>query len=127
MPLPKALGRFNRSVTNHLIGPVARWLPGFGILIHRGRTTGRSYRTPVNVFRRPGGWQFALTYGQGDWVRNVLHAGGGELITRGSIHRFTDPVVIDDPGHLGMPLPIRMILRATNVDQSMLVDDAQPG
>jgi deazaflavin-dependent oxidoreductase (nitroreductase family) len=125
MPLPPALGRFNRSVTNHIIGPVARWLPGFGVVIHRGRKSGRLYRTPVNVFRRPGGWEFALTYGEGDWVRNILHAGGGELITRGSIHPFTDPVVIEDVNHVNMPLPVRVILWATHVDQSILVDDVR--
>jgi deazaflavin-dependent oxidoreductase (nitroreductase family) len=115
----------NRSVTNHIIGPVAGWLPGFGVVIHRGRKSGRLYRTPVNVFRRPGGWEFALTYGQGDWVRNILRAGGGVLITRGSIRRFKDPVLIEDASHVNLSLPVRMILRATHVDQSTLVDDVR--
>lgn len=123
MPLPRVLGRFNRAVTNHILGPLAAYLPGFGIVIHRGRTSGRVYRTPVNVFRRPGGWQFALTYGTGDWVRNVLHEGGGDLITRGRKHRFTDPAVVNDADHAQMPFVVRTILRLTHVTQSLLVKE----
>ena len=31
--------------------PLARHLPGFGIIIYRRRRSGRMYTTPVNVFR----------------------------------------------------------------------------
>ncbi len=86
MPLPAWLGRFNRRVTNHVAGPLAGRLPGFAIVIHTGRRTGRRYRTPVNLFRSDDDFVIALTYGAlGDWVRNVLAAGGCEVETRGAI------------------------------------------
>src|SRR5438552_13414146 len=75
MPLPRAITRFNRSFLNRLLAPAARYLPAFGVIVHRGRKTGRAYRTPVNMFKRPDGYVIALTYGVGDWVRNVLAAG----------------------------------------------------
>jgi hypothetical protein len=37
---------------NPVTRPVATRLPSFGILTHRGRKSGRLYRTPMNVFRR---------------------------------------------------------------------------
>jgi deazaflavin-dependent oxidoreductase (nitroreductase family) len=75
------MARFNRQVLNHLTRPLASHLPGFGVIIHHGRRSGRTYETPVNVFRRSDSY-VALTYGAGaDWVRNVLTAGVCELIT----------------------------------------------
>ena len=41
---------FNLAVTNRITSRFAARLPGFGILTHVGRKSGRVYRTPVNVF-----------------------------------------------------------------------------
>lgn len=72
MPAPRWLGRFNRVVTNRVTGIVAPRLPGFGVISHRGRRSGRAYTTPVNVFRTAEGYAVALTYGaESDWVKNV--------------------------------------------------------
>src|SRR6187200_3310154 len=69
-----------RRVVNRYLNPVmhgvARRLPGFAILTHHGRKTGRTYRNPVNVFRRGDTYLFFLTYGSdAQWVKNVLSAG----------------------------------------------------
>jgi len=61
MPLPKALARFNRRVTNRVMPRVAGWTPGFAIIEHAGRKSGRRYRTPVNAFRDGATLTFALT------------------------------------------------------------------
>ena len=72
MPLPKRLAKFNRVVTNRVLGPFARYLPGFGIVSHVGRRSGRTYRTPVNLYKRGDGYVIALMYGaDSQWVRNV--------------------------------------------------------
>jgi hypothetical protein len=42
---------------------IAGCLPGFGILSHVGRKSGRTYRIPINVFQRCDYYYFALTYG----------------------------------------------------------------
>src|SRR6266508_1110713 len=85
MPLPQGLGRFNRLVTNPVTRTFAGRVPGFAIVVHRGRTSGRRYRTPVNAFARPdGGYTLALTYGpDAQWVRNVLAQGGCTLEATG--------------------------------------------
>lgn len=65
--------------------------------MHKGRTSGRTYETPVNVFRRDGDFVIALAYGaQSDWVKNVLAAGGCELVTRGRRYRLDYPRVVRD-------------------------------
>lgn len=124
MPLPRALARFNRVVTNRITIRFAGRLPAFGILVHRGRVSGRSYRTPVNAFRRPGGWVLALTYGADvDWVKNVRAAGGCELITRGRHHRLTSPRLFRDPRRRPLPAPVRLPLGLIGVDCFLELDE----
>ncbi|WP_231929401.1 nitroreductase family deazaflavin-dependent oxidoreductase [Micromonospora inositola] len=110
MVLPRRLARFNRVVTNRVTGPLAGWLPGFGVIIHRGRRSGREYRTPINIFRTSDGYVAALTYGVTDWARNVLAAGGCELEIRGRRARLTSPRLVHDPTRRDMPPVVRQVV-----------------
>jgi deazaflavin-dependent oxidoreductase (nitroreductase family) len=117
VPAPRWLARFNRRGTNRVLGPLAPYLPGFGMVVHRGRKSGRSYRTPVNVFRRPGGYTIALTYGpESEWVRNVLAADGCTLETRGRRVALAHPRLVHDPQRRAMPVPVRLMLALMGVD-----------
>ncbi len=129
MPLPRTLGRFNRRVTNHVTRTFAGRLPGFAIVVHRGRTTGRQYRTPVNAFRRSGaGYVIALTYGQdAEWARNVLAQGGCILATRGRRVELRNPRVVHDPARRLVAPPVRAILRLINVDLFLELDRPPSG
>ena len=120
MPLPEWLARLNRALTNRVAGPAARWVPGFGVVTHRGRRSSRLYRTPVNLFRSTDRYVIALTYGRDrDWVKNVLAAGGCDLETRGrSIHLTHPRIVIDDQRTL-VPGPFRPILTTIGVNEFM--------
>jgi deazaflavin-dependent oxidoreductase (nitroreductase family) len=120
MPLPGWLARINRVATNRVTGPVARRLPGFAVVIHHGRLSGRRYRTPVNLFRSGDHYVIALTYGRDrDWVKNVLAAGGCEVETRGTLIRLVQPrIVIDEQCSLVSQL-IRPILSAIGVSEFM--------
>lgn len=118
MPLSHRMARFNRRVTNRITGTFAGRLPGFGIVIHKGRRSGRTYRTPMNVFRDGNDYLIALTYGaETDWVRNVLAADGCKLVTRGRQISLAHPRLVTDPRMPWAPLPARLILRATGVTQ----------
>ena len=89
MPIPRTVGRWNKAGLNRVTRHIAPWIPGLGVVIHRGRRSGRRYQTPVNVFPADDGYILALTYGPDtDWVRNVLAAGGCELRTRGRTVRL---------------------------------------
>jgi deazaflavin-dependent oxidoreductase (nitroreductase family) len=109
---PRWIARFNLAVTNRITAQFVTWLPGFGMITHIGRKSGREYRTPVNVFRRPNGFLIALTYGpNSEWVKNILAAGGAELLTRHTRYHLSDPEVVHDPSRRQFPLMVRTVLR----------------
>ena len=84
MPIPKFIATINKHVTNKIIPPFAKWLPPFAIVNHRGRRSGRRYRTPILAFPRDAGFVFALTYGPDvDWVKNLMASDGGGLEYKG--------------------------------------------
>ena len=125
MPLPRRLANFNRVVTNRVLRPLARHLPGFAIVSHVGRRSGRIYQSPVNLFSRADGYVIALTYGaDSQWVRNVLAAGGADIETRRRRLQLVDPEVVRDPARSLVPKPIRVPLRLANVDEFMLLKRA---
>src|SRR3954447_20981792 len=97
MPAPSWLARFNRSVTNRAAKPIARQLPGMGLVGHIGRRSGQLHHTPVLVFRSGDDYVIALIYGaQSEWVRNVFAAGRGTLETKGRTIRLAVPRLVHD-------------------------------
>jgi deazaflavin-dependent oxidoreductase (nitroreductase family) len=125
MPLPKALARFNRVITNPIARHVAGRLPGFAIVDHVGRRSGRVYRTPVNLFRHGDRYVISLMYGaDSQWVRNVIATGEADVETRGQRIHLVEPEIVHDPGRSLVPAPIRPIVGAVNVTDFMLLRQA---
>ena len=117
---------FNLAVTNRITSRFAAWSPGFGILTHVGRKSGKVYRTPVNVFRAPEGFLIALTYGrESEWVRNVIAAGGCKLETRGVQYQLSTPIIVRDPTRRRFPTPVRIVLRLIGANDFMQLSDAK--
>ncbi len=118
-----------RPFTIRVINPVTRLfagrVPGFAILKYAGRTSGRAYRTPMNVFRHGDEYVFALTYGaEVQWVKNVIAAGGCEMVVRGRTIRLTAPRLIEDPSRRLMPLPVRVFLGLIGVEEFLVMRPA---
>jgi deazaflavin-dependent oxidoreductase (nitroreductase family) len=107
--------RFRRAVmryVNPVTRPVASRLPTFAVLTHRGRTSGRTYRTPINVFRRGDDYFVFLTYGSDvQWVKNVLAAGSCSIETRGQVVELVEPELITDPDLPPAPPHVRFVER----------------
>lgn len=83
-PLPRRLARFNIVVTNRIQRLWAPYLPPWLVVEHRGRHTGRAYRTPTWGVIRSGELRIRALYGpRSDWVRNLLAAGHGTIVRRG--------------------------------------------
>ncbi|MGH9246040.1 MAG: nitroreductase family deazaflavin-dependent oxidoreductase [Acidimicrobiales bacterium] len=121
MPLPRWLARLNRLATNKMMRPLTRRVPPGAVLIHRGRRSGREYRTPVLAFPTRDGFAISLTYGRRvDWLANVLAAGECRLERAGRTIALTDPVLRSgrDADEL-VPAPIRAVLRAIGVDAAV--------
>ena len=114
------LAKLNILITNRITGLFAGWLPGFGILTHIGRKSGKIYRTPINVFRTADGFIIALTYSsQSEWVKNVLASGSCELKTVSRKYRLSDPKVVHDPTRWRFPFIVRLVLGLVGADEYM--------
>ena len=95
MKLSRGVARFNKRVTNRIQGLYAWLVPPWAVILHRGRRSGRQYRTPLFAFRRGGILVIALLYGEeSDWLRNVRHA-GGHVIRGGRTFVVGPPEVIE--------------------------------
>ena len=130
MPLPRALGRFNARVTNRLLGPIVTRLPWFAWLEHVGRRSGRTYRTPIMVFRRGDQAVVAMTYGPDtDWARNVEAAGGATVEQRGGRRwRLGEPRIVTDPSRRLVPWIVRPVLALIGASEFLVAAalDAAP-
>jgi len=116
MPIPRIVGQWNKAGLNKVTRHIAPWMPGFGVVVHRGRRSGMVYQTPVNVFATQDGYVLALTYGPDtDWVKNVLAAGGCELRTGGRAIPMTAPRLYHDEARAGIRPLERQVLRAIGV------------
>jgi deazaflavin-dependent oxidoreductase (nitroreductase family) len=114
------LAKINTAFTNRITSLFAGWLPGFGIVTHVGRKSGKVYRTPINVFRASNGFIIALTYSsQSEWVKNVLAAGGCELKTRRKEYHLSAPRVVRDPTRKRLSFPVRLVLRTVGANEYM--------
>ena len=107
--------RFRRGV-NRYLNPITRRvanrLPGFAILTHRGRKTGRAYQTPLNVFRNGNDFYVFLTYGSDvQWLKSVLATGSCSIETRGRVVALVDPKLVTDPELRPAPPHVRFLER----------------
>ena len=110
---PRWLARANKIGLNRVVKHVAPRLPTLGLIVHRGRKSGRRYETPVMVFRDGNQFLIALTYGgeHTDWVKNVVAAGGCQLRTGGRTYEMGSPRVYQDENRSGIRPLERQVLR----------------
>jgi deazaflavin-dependent oxidoreductase (nitroreductase family) len=88
--MPAWLPAVNKRVVNPIQRLWAPWLPPWALIVHRGRRSGREYRTPVLAWRSGSTLYVVLYYGtRAQWVRNLVAAGGGEVVRRGRRERIT--------------------------------------
>lgn len=128
VPIPRSVAKANRFVLNPVVRRVAGRLPGFAIVRHRGRRSGREYATPINIFTIPSGFIAALTYGPGtDWVKNMTAAGGGTIRHRGREIRVGAPIDVSTAeGMAAMPPVVPRILRVLDVTAFVRWEEVTP-
>jgi deazaflavin-dependent oxidoreductase (nitroreductase family) len=96
MKVSRRVARFNKTVTNRVQGVYAWILPPWAVILHRGRRSGRAYRTPVLAFRQGRTLVVALLYGEeSDWLRNLRAAGGGHIVRGGRTYELGPPRVVE--------------------------------
>lgn len=88
--------RFNRAVIN----PRALRTAGTpssetAVIRHTGRTSGRSYQTPVRAEPTDNGFVVAVVYGpRSDWLQNVLASGSATIVHQGVPYPVERPEVV---------------------------------
>jgi deazaflavin-dependent oxidoreductase (nitroreductase family) len=104
---------FNNRVANPVLRLWAPWLPPLALIVHRGRRSGREYRTPVLAWRSGPELFVTLYYGsRAQWVRNV-RAGGAEVVRRGRRERFAAARIERDAA--AVPRVVRVVGRGLPV------------
>jgi hypothetical protein len=90
-----------RYFNKHFLNRIILWLANKGkgpysVVIHKGRRSGRNYKTPVLASHIDEFIYIPLPYGDHvDWLRNVLAHSGCEIFWKGEEIAASDPVVIE--------------------------------
>lgn len=96
MKLSRRIARFNNVVTNRIQGVYAWLVPPWAVILHRGRRSGRPYRTPVLAFRQERRLVIAALYGEeSEWLWNLRAAGGGRIVRMGRTFELGELSVVD--------------------------------
>ena len=107
-PRPQSRSRAAVRGVTRIVNPLVlklagtRLLPLYGVIEHRGRRSGKVYRTPVVVRPTGDGFIVPMPWGERtDWYRNVRAAGGCVLRWNGRDYPVVQPELIDDPAEVG--------------------------
>jgi deazaflavin-dependent oxidoreductase (nitroreductase family) len=124
MAFPPWLERVQIKYVNPMVRPVARYLPTFAVIEHRGRTSGRTYETVVTAYRKGSLSVVMLAHGKTNWVKNVLAAGEADVhLFRHDVHITNPRVVAAGTDGEGLPWIARLALRRVG---ALVADIARP-
>jgi deazaflavin-dependent oxidoreductase (nitroreductase family) len=95
-PALDIIRRMNRTVTNPRVMRTAGTSDTqTSVIEHVGRTSGRTYQTPIDIIESATGLLIALPYGtRADWLRNVLAAGSATVVTQGERVDVARPTIV---------------------------------
>ncbi|HTY27276.1 MAG TPA: nitroreductase family deazaflavin-dependent oxidoreductase [Mycobacterium sp.] len=95
-PALTGVRKLNKAVTNRgALRAAGTESSGTAVVVHRGRRSGKTFRTPVHLDRVQNAFVIALAYGDGaDWVRNVLANGGAVIELGGTTFVTKNPEVL---------------------------------
>jgi deazaflavin-dependent oxidoreductase (nitroreductase family) len=121
----RKLGRATKPLVLNSAGTSGAYA---SVVRHTGRTSGRTYETPVVAQATDDGFVIALPYGTNtDWLKNVLTSGSATIVDDGDTHEVDRPELADEAavGHLFPPQEQRSH-RLFNVDDFLVVRRAAP-
>ena len=118
--------RFNRLFANRLVRPISGWVAMWSIVEHVGRRSGKTFETPVSMFRTSDGVAILLAYGTDtDWVKNLQAADGGRVTMSGKTFRVSNPrIVPTSEAAKSAKSPWRQMMKATGVKYTLLLTRA---
>lgn len=124
MPMPRWWVHLNRRFIN----PRAIASGKYPVLIHTGRTSGKTYWTPMDAHPVDGGYVFVLVYGsRSDWARNALAAGCARLRVNGEEVALTAPRLIGEvEARQALSHTVKLPPKALRITEFLRMDLAQP-
>lgn len=91
MPMPLWWGHVNKRIFN----PRELKKGVRPVLEHVGRSSGVTYKTPLDAHEVEGGYMFILVYGpKSDWVQNIMASGAAVLTKDGESINLANPRVL---------------------------------
>jgi deazaflavin-dependent oxidoreductase (nitroreductase family) len=122
MIFPVWLERAQIKYFNPLVRPLSKWMPGFAVIKHRGRTSGKEFETIVTAYRKDELLAIGLMHGKTNWVKNVLAAGEADIhVGRKDLH-LVNPRVLP-AGTVDPKLP-RLVARLAQRQGTFVADIA---
>jgi deazaflavin-dependent oxidoreductase (nitroreductase family) len=117
---------FNRAVL-FLAG--TRFMPLWAVVTHRGRRSGKVFRTPVVVRAVDGGFVVPMPWGETtDWCRNIRAAGGCTVRWKSRDFHMSHPEIIDTATVSAAFSPRQAEgMRRFNIQQCLLLRHASAG
>jgi deazaflavin-dependent oxidoreductase (nitroreductase family) len=99
MPMPLWWGQINKKFFNPRALQNGKW----DVLTHVGRSSQKTYRTPLAASEVDGTFVFIVVYGsRSDWVQNVLTQGFATLETGDEVVDLVEPRLL--PGEVARPM-----------------------
>ena len=87
MIFPVWFENFQIKYLNPALRPLSKKLPGFSVIKHRGRTSGKEFETIVTSYRKGDVLAIMLAHGKTNWVKNILAAGEADIhVSRKDLH-----------------------------------------
>jgi deazaflavin-dependent oxidoreductase (nitroreductase family) len=94
-PVLNAARRASRATKPIVLRSAGRPGASASVIRHVGRTTGRSYETPVDAVATEDGFVIALPYGSNtDWLKNVLAKGSATIVDEGTTYAVDQPEIV---------------------------------
>lgn len=111
MVFPPWFERFQIKYINPALKPIARYVPGTATITHRGRKSGKPYKTIVTAYCKGDLLTIALGHGKTDWVKNVLAAGEADILfNRREVHIINPRILPAGSDSSGLPRLARLQL-----------------
>jgi len=116
MLFPPWVERLQIKYFNPLVRPFSKWMPGFAVIKHRGRTSGKDYETIVTAYRKGGLLAVGLAHGKTNWVKNVLAAGEADIrVARKDLHLVNTRVLPAGTVDPALPRMAQMLAKRSGV------------
>jgi deazaflavin-dependent oxidoreductase (nitroreductase family) len=124
MPYPRWLAKINKRVIN----PRQIRKGDYPVVTHVGRTSGKSYETPLDAYPTETGYVLVARYGpESDWVRNIMTAETATLRINGEERTLDTPRLVSQEEALGVLTSEDPPADFTKAHDFVLMDERRPG